>query len=171
MNIKKNKPNANNGVTPLIVKEISYKETWPLRAQVLRPKSQMDEMFFEFDDHSESLHLGLYKLEKLSGILSLSPQDKQGLHNKESFRLRGMAIHPSLQGQGLGRYLLVEALNRLKARRNLASQVWCNARVNALEFYQKIGFERKGEAFMIAGIGAHYLCDFDLNKRNTSHKK
>ena len=45
--------------------------------------------------------------------------------------------------------------------------LWCNARIIAIEFYKKIGFQIKGEEFDIADIGKHYF--MYKNKLNLLH--
>jgi len=67
-----------------------------------------------------------------------------------AFKLRQMAVRPDLQGQGLGRTLLlaVEALLLAEGARSIV----LHARVSAATFYQKLGYEVQGEDFEEVGI-------------------
>ena len=50
--------------------------------------------------------------------------------------------------------LLEEAEKRLKAKG--VEFIWCNARVVALDFYLKMGYEIYGSVFELPEIGPHY---------------
>jgi len=66
-----------------------------------------------------------------------------------------MASSEDVRGEGYGRALIEEARRLLKERQVTAW--WCNARVTALPFYERLGLERVGEPFLIEGIGLHYV--------------
>ncbi len=66
-----------------------------------------------------------------------------------------MATDPEFQGIGAGKRLMTFAIEHIKAQR--ADMIWCNARVIAIPFYEKMGFEIKGDQFEIPGIGPHFL--------------
>jgi GNAT superfamily N-acetyltransferase len=61
-------------------------------------------------------------------------------------RLRGMAVRPDRQGEGLGRLLLDAAVARLRA--DGVALLWANARDTALGFYQRLGLEAVGDSFL-----------------------
>ncbi len=65
-----------------------------------------------------------------------------------------MATAAAHQGQGYGRELLSSAENLLRQRG--VGLLWCNARVVALEFYRKMGYEESGDPFELPQIGTHY---------------
>ena len=66
-----------------------------------------------------------------------------------------MATLESYRGKGLSSSLLKIAFPTIQ--KNNVHKVWCNARVDAVGFYQKIGFEIIGEQFDIEDVGPHYL--------------
>jgi ribosomal protein S18 acetylase RimI-like enzyme len=35
--------------------------------------------------------------------------------------------------------------------------IWFNARENAVKFYEKLGYTKQGNPFIIDGIGSHYV--------------
>ena len=60
-------------------------------------------------------------------------------------QIRQVAVEPAWQGAGVGR-VLVEALLRL-AEAEGATAIWLNARVPAIGFYERLGFEARGGYF------------------------
>ena len=64
-----------------------------------------------------------------------------------------MAVLESHQGRGLGGKLLGYGLDLLKEKE--ASILWMNARIGAVEFYQKLQFSSIGDLFDIPPIGIH----------------
>jgi GNAT superfamily N-acetyltransferase len=67
-----------------------------------------------------------------------------------------MATLPDYQAQGLSSELLSFAFPIIK--QNFCTLLWCNARVSAIGFYEKVGFKKfNGEVFEIDEIGPHVL--------------
>jgi len=64
-----------------------------------------------------------------------------------------MATVVSVRGMGHGA-TLVSTLESYLVEQS-AQWLWCNARQAAIGFYLKCGFEMRGDAFDIAGIGEH----------------
>ena len=66
-----------------------------------------------------------------------------------------MATEADVRGKGYGA-MLVE-----HAEAYIASQkwrcIWANARINALGFYQNLGYSTVGAEFNIADVGPHQL--------------
>lgn len=58
---------------------------------------------------------------------------------KEHWRLAHLFVHPQHQGQGIGRALLLSALDICRSQSN-KSFVRVNSSLNAVEFYRKMGF-------------------------------
>lgn len=137
------------------IRFIKASDTHALRHRVLRPHQPIEEVDFPNDRNPDSFHLGAFIGEHLIGVASFYRERSEQLLGWKQYRLRGMATHPDFQGQGVGRRLVRFALEHLRAQR--ADLLWCNARVGAAPFYQKLGFHTHGEAFDIAGVGPHYL--------------
>ena len=72
-----------------------------------------------------------------------------------SWRLRGMATSEAARGTGLGRVVL-EACFAV-VREGGGRFLWCNARLVAVPFYERLGLEAVGPEFDIPGIGPHYV--------------
>ncbi len=138
------------------IRRIVAAETRGLRQSVLRPNQPPTAVVYPGDDDSDTLHLGLYTEGGLVGVASLyrePPPD--ALKVTTAWRLRGMAVDPSLRGKGHGAALLRACLEH--ALKQGGSQVWCNARTTASGFYRSLGFAQKGEEFELPGIGPHHL--------------
>ncbi len=63
--------------------------------------------------------------------------------------LRGMAVDPTRQRQGIGRRLLLHIHEEVRA------PLWCNARRDAVLFYQAAGWIPEGPTFDLAAAGPH----------------
>ncbi len=66
-----------------------------------------------------------------------------------------MATEPDVRGAGFGAALVAACIEHAAAHRG--GELWCNARMAAVGFYRRMGFEVVGDEFEIAGIGAHVV--------------
>jgi ribosomal protein S18 acetylase RimI-like enzyme len=66
-----------------------------------------------------------------------------------------MATVVHMQGRGAGRALVAEGIRVAAA--DGAALVWCNARVSARGFYEKVGFVAVGRELELPASGKHYL--------------
>ena len=66
-----------------------------------------------------------------------------------------MAVLPEHQKKGFGERLLAHAEKR--AREANTEILWFNARLHAIPFYEKFGYDRIGDPFDIGDIGTHYV--------------
>lgn len=94
------------------------------------------------------VNFGAFRGEELVAIVSAHSDGAPG-----EWRIRGMAAHPSCQGQGAGGVALAALLAWLRERGVPA--FWCNARERAIPFYERHGFRCVSELFEIEGIGPH----------------
>lgn len=143
------------------VLRINAIDTYPIRQQMLRPDSPIERCKFARDEEDQTFHLGAFMDNKLVSVASFYFEKHPDLEEPFQFRLRGMATLPDYQHKGLSTELLKMAFPIIK--QNFCHLVWCNARVTAVEFYQKVGFEKVGEEFDIPGIGPHLLMFKSLN--------
>jgi len=72
---------------------------------------------------------------------------------QSAWMLRGMAVEPALQGQGIGASLVKHVLDLAEGER--IEILWFNARRIAVGFYAKLGFDKWGEEFEIPNVGPH----------------
>ncbi len=137
----------------LQVREVTAPQTLPLRTQVLRPGFAPDEKWFMGGMPPNARHFAAFDGEAIVGVGFVVPVAAPFDDSAKAWMLRGMAVAPDRQGQGIGR-AVVEAIVA-EARREGVEIVWFNARRVAVEFYRKLGFETWGEEFEIEGIGPH----------------
>lgn len=137
------------------IRFIKASDTHSLRHRVLRPHQTIEDCDYPNDRNLESFHLGAFLGGHLIGIGSFYPERNDALKGWKQYRLRGMATHPEFHGQGVGRQLLEFAFDHLHAKK--CDLLWCNARVNAKGFYERMGFAVHGEPFTLEGIGEHYV--------------
>ena len=64
-----------------------------------------------------------------------------------------MATLENYRSRGFSSKLLQSTFVHIKA--NSCTALWCNARVNARGFYEKLGFKTLGDVFEIEGVGPH----------------
>jgi GNAT superfamily N-acetyltransferase len=138
---------------PIEIKLISAPETYALRKQELRKNMSLSEKI-PGDFEESSLHLGLFEDDQLACIATFMPASNV-LFTEKQYRLRGMATGEIYQKKGYGRAVLLKAEEILKERG--IDLIWCNARLVALDFYKKLGYEIVGDEFDIPQIGGHFV--------------
>ncbi len=139
------------------VLRINAQDTYPIRQLMLVPSHLLKKAKFENDDDEDiSFHLGAFKESKLVSVASFFYERNQLFSDLHQYQLRGMATLPEFQGQGLSSELLSSAFPIIK--QNFCTMLWCNARVPAVGFYQKVGFKKlNDDVFEIDDIGPHIL--------------
>lgn len=136
---------------PLTVRELSGPDDraalYDLRLRILRPGFPPEAAVFPGDDDAATVHLGAFTDEgRCVGIASL--------YANQGLQLRGMAVEPERQGTGVGA-ALIRRIHEVAAERG--ETLWCNARVSAVGFYRRLGWETEGEEFDIPTVGPHYI--------------
>lgn len=125
------------------IRQISAEEARPLRAAILRPGVPFAESIYPFDNDVESLHMGAYLENKLVTVASIFHEPPPGERNPQAWRLRGMATLPEVQRHGYGRAVLEKGISYIAGQGG--TLLWCNARIDAVEFYRRLQFETVGE--------------------------
>jgi predicted GNAT family N-acyltransferase len=147
------------------IRLISASATYTVRNDVLRPGRPVTECHFSGDDSKGTFHLGLYKDEKLIGVASFMKNSNPFFYPIAQFQLRGMAILPKYKGQGLGSLLLKEGESKIK-KGDHDPFLWFNARVNAIDFYKKHGYENFGQKFEVPGVCEHIVMFKHFESKN-----
>jgi len=149
-------PNAfKNSIPDIAIKPISGLDTISIRHAVLR-KGKPVEACKIIEDHLESTyHFGLFYRNKLVGVCTFVIDKSPYFKEVKQYRLRAMAILENYQGLHFGKHLLMYGVNFLKEKKT--ERLWFNARINAVGFYKKNGFETIGSIFKIPSIGNHYM--------------
>lgn len=124
------------------VVEVEVADTYDLRRRVLLVPPRPLEL--EGDEQADTVHLAVRDGDRLVAVAAFVP-------GAEGVQLRGMAVDPDVQGQGVGRLLLDSAMERLRAAG--VTRLWCNARDTAVPFYERLGWTVTGPGFLHAESG------------------
>jgi GNAT superfamily N-acetyltransferase len=143
------------------VVEIPSVATHDLRLRVLRTGTPSTDPVFAGDDDADALHFGARDGDALVGVASLRPEPTPWRAGLSAVQLRGMAVEPSRQGEGIGQRLLDAVIAR--ARAGGFGVLWANARTSALAFYSSAGMTAVGDEFTPAATGLpHRVVVLDL---------
>lgn len=71
------------------------------------------------------------------------------------WRLRSMATRPDLRSSGLGAAVVAALIEHVGERGG--GIIWCRARIPAVPFYERAGFETSGESWVEEKIGPHIM--------------
>lgn len=135
------------------IKEIETSDTYKIRKKILRNGILLTEKIEgDFDDMT--LHMGAFVNGKLVSVATYL-QNNSSRFSGLQYRLAGMATLNMHQKKGIGKTIILESLKILADRK--VEVLWCNARIVALDFYKKTGFEIVGKEFEIPLIGGHYI--------------
>ena len=143
-----------------MIKEIQSSETYLVRQEELRKGKPLETCHFEGDDAETTMHFGIELNEKIIGIVSVYQVNSQLFFNENQFQIRGMAVLEAHQQKGYGA-LLIERAEKYCFEKN-ASVIWFNAREKAVPFYEKNGYQTKGNSFEIPEVGTHFIM-FKIN--------
>ncbi len=135
------------------IKEIETPDTYKIRKEILRKDIPLTEKI-EGDFDETTLHLGAFVNGKLVSIVTYLQDNHKALEGLQ-YRLAGMATLNEYQKKGIGKQLIMESLKILSDKK--VEILWCNARIVALDFYKKLGFQIFGKKFDIPFIGTHYI--------------
>ncbi|MFV0417576.1 MAG: GNAT family N-acetyltransferase [Dysgonomonas sp.] len=120
----------------MIISEAPYQDVLKLRQQVMYPDKDIE--FVKLPDDNSGLHIGVYENEELVSVMSIF------LHNRD-VQFRKLATRADMQKKGYASSLmkwLIDYANDMKFDR-----LWCNARVNATDFYKKFGYNETENQF------------------------
>lgn len=125
----------------MIIKKITIEQVLPIRQIAMYPDKALEELTL-IQDH-EGIHLGAFnKANQLVSVISLFKRE-------DELQFRKFATLPKEQGKGYGKLLLSYILDDSKNQQ--ITRVWCNARVNALEFYKQFGFKETNQTYHLDG--------------------
>ena len=132
----------------------------PLRREVLRRGQPPEAAVYPHDDDPRTVHLGAFAPDgALVGIATLLPPENrmagQAPYRAPGARFRGMGVLPDWQKRGVGKRLLAEVRHLAKQRG--AEELWANARVSAVPFYERQGLRVVSGPFEIPSLGQHLV--------------
>ena len=132
------------------IRPASAHEVMDLRHAVLRHGLPRQTAMFPGDDAPTAKHFIAEQDGKVIGCATLHLNE---WNQTPAWQLRGMAVDPAHQGQGVGSALLNAIGNAVAASQT--NQLWCNARIHAAEFYRKHGWQTASEVLEIPHAGPH----------------
>jgi GNAT superfamily N-acetyltransferase len=136
------------------VRPVGAEATRALRLAVLRPGQPPEAALYPGDDDATTRHLGAFADGRLVGIASLYAEARPG-GASPGWRLRGMATEPTARRRGVGTALLAACVAHVVDEGG--GELWANARLSALDFYLRAGFEVVSDRFEVPGIGPHVV--------------
>jgi predicted GNAT family N-acyltransferase len=139
-------------VSSVVVDEVPAEVTYELRGAVLRPNG--GEIIWAGDEDPATFHLAARIDDRVVGVVRFSPVPCPWRPlARAAWQLRGMATEVAVRGSGAGRAMVDDGLRRVAERGG--DVVWCDARVSAAGFYERMGFTVVTEEYDKPGIGPH----------------
>lgn len=136
------------------VNKITPEQAYSLRHRVLWPHILQEKECTIVQDFEEGVfHLGTFFNEQLVSIGSFFPMHSPKLNLQRQYRLRAMATDPTFRGQHTGRALIEHGLQLLSEQGE--EVLWCDARIGAIPFYEKLGFSKLPQVYDVPNIGPH----------------
>lgn len=123
------------------IEQITYQLTWPIRHKVMWPDHPID--FVKLPEDKDGLHYGLFEGNKLVSIISAFV-----LGDEAQFRKFATVIE--YQGKGYGSQLLGYLMAELESQQ--LARIWCNARVNKTNLYEKFGLVKTDQTYVKGGL-------------------
>lgn len=146
-----------DGTAALRIERVNAAATYELRAAVLRA-GDIAAVPTPLDFLAEAVHLAASQRGRRVGVLVIAPRQPDevvgqsgvaaatlAVVGERPWQLRGMAVAPDVRSSGIGSVLLAEALRR--ATQGGGTGAWANARLPALNFYERAGLHTVGDGF------------------------
>lgn len=127
-----------------------YLQMVKLRDDVLRKPLGLSFTQQELEEEKDNMLIAAFEDDRILGCCMLL-EEQPGI-----IRLRQMAVLNDLQGKGIGRALMNFAENIARDRGYRSIRM--HARLNAVGFYEKVGYKIKGEQFIEVTI-PHYVME------------
>jgi GNAT superfamily N-acetyltransferase len=124
-----------------------------LRHVVLRPGLALATAMFPGDDEPTTRHFGAFRADTGDNVACLSLV-RRPWAGEAAYQLRGMATRADHARRGIGTALLRHAEQALVAETGVRV-LWCNARLPALGFYERMGWLIVSDQFEVPTVGPH----------------
>lgn len=140
-------------------------EIFDLRWSVLRPGLPAETATYPEDADPGVFHMAAYDGDAVAACATFFPDPVPGEEAVPAYRFRGMASAPEARGRGFGAAVLRAGIEEAGRRMRHGGppcssgawgMVWCNGRVSARGFYERMGFTTDGVEFEIVPSGAHH---------------
>ncbi len=124
-----------------VIRTIPFESTWPIRHEVMWPDMPFD--FVKLPEDEQGQHLGLFVQDELISIISV-------FFSSGEAQFRKFATIKKHQGKGYGTKLLTYLMTDLEDRQ--LSRIWCNARIDKSDYYEKFGLVATDKTYIKGGI-------------------
>lgn len=138
-------------IDSLYIEQVIATRTWKLRQEVLYPEGSLKDVMIDAD--FEGTHFAASVEGKIVGVISVFKL------NKGHYQFRKFAVLPQFQGYGIGTALFIAVFDFCRLWKG--TLLFCDARVEAVPFYEKLGMHVKGAFFFKNDL--EYVCmEMDL---------
>jgi GNAT superfamily N-acetyltransferase len=137
----------------ILMRPATLAEIVSLRHTILRAGLPRETALFPGDDAPTSRHYGAFA--QSGRIIGCATLHLNHWDSEPAWQLRGMATDADHQRRGLGRTILNWLEADLLADVRAPRLMWCNARVPAAPFYERLGWRIVSEQFDIPTAGPH----------------
>ena len=124
-----------------------------LREEILRKPLGLEFSKDELEEESDQFHLAAISGNLILGILLLQVLDPQRI------KMRQVAVEKNMQGKGIGQALVL--FSEKFALQKGFTKMGLHARMEAVPFYEKLGYEAFGEQIIEVNI-PHYFMSKEL---------
>lgn len=132
-----------------VIRRAGAADLLDLRWQVLRAGRPRHTAALPGDDDLTTRHWAVWQDDRVVACATVMPAPFP-TGPGPAWRLRGMAVEATLQGQGVGGSLL-EAVQA-----GIREPMWCDARLAAVPFYQAHGWRVVSEVYDVPEVGPHH---------------
>jgi GNAT superfamily N-acetyltransferase len=129
---------------------VTAEDVLPLRRLVLRADTPDAPADFPEDNLPGTVHLAARRGDRAGGravvaVATLFPSGFEAWPAGEAWQLRGMAVSPDVQGQGVGAVVLAEGVRLVREAGGVV--LWAKGRDSAVGFYERQGWEVVGDGY------------------------
>ncbi|MCS3556308.1 MULTISPECIES: GNAT family N-acetyltransferase [Sphingobacterium] len=124
-------------IDSLYIEQVIATRTWKLRQQVLYPEGSLKDVMIDAD--FDGTHFAATIAGELIGVISVFKIEEG------HYQFRKFAVLPQFQGNGIGTALFKSVVDFCRLWNGVS--LFCDARIAAVPFYEKLGMHIKGEHF------------------------
>jgi len=100
--------------------------------------------YIKLEQDPQGIHFGAFSSDELVSVISLFINETD-----HSAQYRKFATLTSHQGRGIGSQLLTRVIE--EAKENGVKRLWCNARLDATQLYERHGLKKTDQTFEKGG--------------------
>jgi GNAT superfamily N-acetyltransferase len=141
-----------DGSNGVVARRAELSEIFQVRWEVLRPGAPREAAVFPGDDLPTTIHVGAFDGARNICCATGTRAEWEG---RPAWQLRGMGVVADWQRRGVGQLALAK-LVELAREAWPVDTMWCNAREEAVKFYEGLGWRLASGQFMVEGVGPHY---------------